>query len=139
MKKLMIATLAGSLMMALVSIAFAGSVQSLRGENALDANAEMFDKKKQEKAEGGFERSWELQPPTIPHNIDKDRISLRENTCMKCHSRENAEKEKAPPVGDSHFLTRDGEELKKVSSRRWFCNQCHVLQLDASPLVENTF
>lgn len=139
MKKLMMATLVGSMMMALVSIAVAGSVTSLRGDNALDADAVMFDKAKQEKAQGGFERAWELQPPTIPHGIEKDRISLRENTCMKCHSRENHEKEKAPAVGDSHFMTRDGEELKKVSTRRWFCSQCHVPQANLSPLVENTF
>jgi cytochrome c-type protein NapB len=34
---------------------------------------------------------------------------------------------------------RDGEELSSVSPRRYFCNQCHVPQSDAKPLVGNTF
>ncbi|MCB1961304.1 MAG: nitrate reductase cytochrome c-type subunit, partial [Rhodocyclaceae bacterium] len=29
--------------------------------------------------------------------------------------------------------------LSNISPRRYFCNQCHVPQFDAKPLVENTF
>ena len=89
--------------------------------------------------EGGFDRSWELQPPSIPHSIEKDRISLQENTCMTCHSKENFEKEKAPEIAESHYVARDGSTLDKPSSRRYFCNQCHTPQADLAPLVENTF
>ncbi len=139
MKKVLIQTLAGVLFLGTLSTGAVADVTSLRGENSLDSDAMSFDQKKQIKQEGGFDRSWELQPPSIPHDIEKDRISLRGNTCMKCHSAANYEKEKAPKAGDSHFVDRDGNELKKVSPRRWFCNQCHTPQVDASPLVENTF
>jgi cytochrome c-type protein NapB len=116
-----------------------GAVESLRGDNALDQDAKMFDKRKALTSKGGFQRSFEQQPPLIPHSIEKDEITLRGNTCMRCHSKDNFEKEKAPRVGDSHFMDRDGKMLTKLSSRRYFCNQCHVPQVDASPLVENNF
>jgi cytochrome c-type protein NapB len=140
MKKIVTIAIAGvSVLGALTASVSAEGVSSLRGTNNIDSGAKIYEKKQQLKAEGGFERSWEEQPPTIPHTIDKDRISLRENTCMKCHSEKNFEKEKAPKVGDSHYFTRDGKELKVISSSRYFCNQCHIPQLDAAPLVENTF
>lgn len=138
MKKIFLAVFAGVFVLGTMS-ASAGGVVSLRGAHNLDADAEIYEKKKLLKAEGGFDRAWELQPPTIPHTIEKDRVTLQENTCMKCHSEKNFEKEKAPKVGDSHYFTRDGTEQKVISSRRYFCSQCHVPQLDAAPLVENTF
>ena len=36
-------------------------------------------------------------------------------------------------------MNRDGNFLAEISPRRYFCNQCHVTQVDAEPLVENTF
>ncbi len=114
-------------------------VASLRGAYELEKDSKMFAKKKVLKATGGFERSFELQPPLIPHAIDKDRITLKNNSCMKCHSAKNYEMEKAPKVGDSHFKDRDDNVLKTLSSRRYFCSQCHIPQVEASPLVENTF
>jgi len=42
-------------------------------------------------------------------------------------------------LGESHFLTRDGKKLDHVSSRRYFCTQCHAPQLEANPLVKNEF
>ena len=141
MKKFIFAAIAGMAMLFGISAtAVAGSdVASLRGAYDLEKDSKMFAKKKVMKSKGGFERSFEEQPPLIPHAIDKDRITLKGNTCMKCHSAKNYEKEKAPKAGDSHFEDRDGKILKKVSARRYFCNQCHVPQIQASPLVENTF
>jgi len=114
-------------------------VASLRGGNGLDQSAASIEKKKQAIQSGGFERSWELQPPSIPHSIGKDRISIKENTCLTCHSKVNFEKENAPEVGESHYYDRAGNVLEKISTRRWFCNQCHTPQVDAAPLVNNTF
>jgi len=134
------ATMVGALVMLQTPLTFAGDdVTSLRGANDLNADAKMFDKKKQLKKEGGFERAWDLQPPSIPHGIEKDSITLQGNTCLRCHSKANHEKEKAPVVGESHFLNREGEVLEKISDRRWFCNQCHTPQVDSAPLVENSF
>lgn len=141
MKKFIFIAIAGMAMLfGFSATAVAGSdVASLRGTHELDKGAKMFAKKKALKSEGGFERSFEEQPPLIPHSIEKDRISLKNNSCMKCHSAKNYEKENAPKVGDSHFKDRDDNVLEKVSARRYFCNQCHVPQIKASPLVENTF
>lgn len=139
MNNILKTTTAGAFFLAVFSTAAVAEVSSLRGANALDAGAEMFEAKKSVTMEGGIERNWELQPPSVPHSIEKDRVNLQENTCMKCHSAANFEKEKAPKAGDSHFEDRDGNTLEKVSSRRYFCNQCHTLQADAPPLVENIF
>jgi cytochrome c-type protein NapB len=115
------------------------SISSLRGDHDLNADAVEATKKKEVSQKGGFERSYKQQPPMVPHSIEKDTINLKGNTCLKCHSKATAEKEKAPVAGESHFLTRDGKTLEKISSRRYFCNQCHAPQVVAQPLVENTF
>ncbi len=139
MKKVILATMAGAVMMIQAPLAMSGEVASLRGDNKLEVEAQMFEKKKQIQVQGGIKRNWELQPPSIPHDIEKDRVSLQENTCMKCHNKENHEKEKAPEIGETHYKDRDGNTLTKVSSRRYFCHQCHTPQADAPALVENTF
>jgi nitrate reductase (cytochrome), electron transfer subunit len=138
MKKMIQLLVAGCLV-SLFSLSVNAGVVSLRGDNPLDKGEKSFDKKKELTNKGGFERNYKKQPPLIPHTTEKDEITLRGNTCMRCHSKENFEKEKAPKIGDSHFIDRDGKVLEKVSMRRYFCTQCHVPQLDASPLVENTF
>jgi len=141
MKTIIFAVIAAmTMLLGISATAVADSdVASLRGAYDLNKDSKMFTKKKMLKSTGGFERSYEQQPPLIPHSIEKDKITLKGNTCMKCHSAKNYEKEKAPKAGDSHFEDRDGNVLKKVSARRYFCNQCHVPQLKASPLVENNF
>ena len=43
-------------------------------------------------------------PPVIPHTVDGMLPILGdENSCMDCHSPENAEEEEAVPVPESHF------------------------------------
>ena len=121
------------------AIGKAVKVSSLRGEHSLDKEAKKIKKKKQLKVKDGIERSWELQPPSIPHDIAKERITLTGNSCMKCHSKENHEKEKSPAVSKSHYISRDRKALEKLSARRYFCKQCHVPQADVDPLIENTF
>lgn len=117
----------------------AESISSLRGDHDLNADAQEATKKKQVSQKGGFERSYKQQPPMVPHSVEKDTINLKTNSCLKCHSKATAEKEKAPVAGESHFLSRDGKVEEKISSRRYFCNQCHAPQVDASPLVKNDF
>lgn len=135
--KLRIATLTLSLATLVVS----GSVfaiESLRGQD-IDKDSAEPEKFKVEVVQGGIERSFKEQPPMVPHEVEKYDISLRQNGCLKCHSPETYEKEKAPKIGDSHFLDRDGNKLEQVSSRRYFCNQCHTVQFSGGPLVENVF
>lgn len=130
----------GLLFMGTLSTATAGEkVASLRGAYDLQAESLKPAKKKIVSQEGGFERSYKQQPPMIPHKIDKYKITLKNNGCMKCHDEKNYKKEKAPLVGESHFIDRDGKKLDHLSSRRYFCNQCHAPQVDAQPLVKNEF
>ena len=137
MKKTIQAVLVG-MIISIFSVTAQAGVQSLRGDLELNKDSQMFDKRKQLKAKE-FERSFKQQPPMIPHSIEKDKITLKGNTCMKCHSEENYKKEKAPVIGESHYLDRNGKKLAKPSARRWFCNQCHAPQMDAQPLVELNF
>jgi cytochrome c-type protein NapB len=139
MKKMILTLVMGLAMSLAIPFGASADVASLRGDQDLQSDAKAFAKKKQKTQKGGFERSYKLQPPMIPHGIEKDKITLKTNTCMKCHSAANYKKEKAPKAGDSHYVTRDGKTLDKVSSRRYFCDQCHAPQEDAAPLVENIF
>lgn len=85
-------------------------------------------------------RTFAEQPPVIPHAVDNfDDINLEENQCMGCHGPAKYQEKKAPKVGDSHFLDRDGKKMADVSMLRHNCTQCHVPQVDAPPLVENRF
>jgi len=114
-------------------------VTSLRGDQPLDAKATAPDRRRQVIDDQGFKRDWKLQPPLVPHKIDKEQITIQVNTCMRCHGPDTYKQESAPLVGDSHFMAADGTKMETLNMRRYFCNQCHVPQLDAKPIVENTF
>ena len=85
------------------------------------------------------ERAYSMQPPTIPHKIDNYQVDQNVNICLSCHSRGRAALTQAVAVSVSHYMDRDGNFLAEISPRRYFCHQCHVVQLDAKPLVENRF
>lgn len=85
------------------------------------------------------ERSYSMQPPTIPHKIDNYQVDKNVNACLGCHSRGRAALTQAVAVSVSHYMDRDGNFLAEISPRRYFCEQCHVAQVDARPLVENRF
>jgi nitrate reductase (cytochrome), electron transfer subunit len=84
-------------------------------------------------------RAYSMQPPTIPHKTDGYQVDLAANRCLMCHSRARAEEAQAIPVGVTHYMDRDGNVRADVSPRRYFCEQCHVVQMDLPPLVPNTF
>lgn len=114
------------------------AVETLSGQAAADKSTEP-EKRKVEVVQGGIERSFKEQPPMVPHEVEKYEISLQHNGCLKCHSDKTYQAEKAPKIGDSHYLDRDGKKLDHIASRRWFCNQCHVPLLSGAPLVKNEF
>jgi len=114
-------------------------VDPQRKDLALDAGSPPTERRKVEVIQGGIERSYKEQPPMIPHAVEKYEISLSLNGCLKCHSEETYQTEKAPKLGDSHYLDRDGKKLEKLSMRRYFCTQCHVVQFEGAPLVDNSF
>lgn len=84
-------------------------------------------------------RNYTMQPPTIPHRVDGYQVDKNFNKCMDCHSRNKAEVSQAVPVSVTHYMDRDGQALGQVSTRRYFCMQCHVSQDAVRPLVKNTF
>lgn len=126
-------------MTAMMFSSAAFSVQSLRGDSALDSDANKPVKHKVDTVNGGIKRNFKLQPPMVPHKTEKYTVSLKNNGCLKCHSKKSHKKEKAPMVGESHFIGRDGKVSDKISSRRYFCSQCHATQTADNPLVENTY
>lgn len=84
-------------------------------------------------------RNYPMQPPIIPHTTRSYEVNKYNNKCLSCHSRQLTQESQAPMVSVTHFMNRDGNFLAEISPRRYFCNQCHVTQKDAKPLVENTF
>lgn len=117
-----------------------GGLATLRG-SAVSATekAPTGDGMKKALEAGPTSRNFLDQPPLIGHAIDDYAITLNQNKCMECHSQENYKKEKTTMVSKTHFKSATGETLAKVSSRHHFCTQCHVPQIDAKPLVQNTF
>lgn len=138
MKKIILTTIA-AVATAFAVQGIAAGVTSLRGDIDLTETGEAPRTGRLMSKEGGFDRAFEQQPPLIPHKMDKSEINLRNNGCLKCHGKENFEKEKAPEIGKSHYEDADGKVLDTVSMRRYFCTQCHVPQVGSDPLVENTF
>jgi cytochrome c-type protein NapB len=84
-------------------------------------------------------RAYPMQPPTIPHKIDDYQLDLNVNKCLSCHSRRRSEDSQAPMISVTHYQDRDGNFLADVSPRRYFCEQCHVIQTNAEPLLDNQF
>ncbi|WP_339713060.1 nitrate reductase cytochrome c-type subunit [uncultured Sneathiella sp.] len=84
-------------------------------------------------------RNYPEQPPTIPHDIRDYEVTKNANKCLSCHSRSRTGESQAPMVSVTHFMDRDYQVLATISPRRYFCNQCHVPQMDVKPLIENTF
>jgi nitrate reductase (cytochrome), electron transfer subunit len=122
---------------------FAG-VKSMRGDDVAAGDKAAAEKAYAGKKPGLQEkiaRTYAQQPPLIPHAVDNfDEITLEENQCLTCHGPEVYEKKKAPKVGDSHFINpATGQKLANSSNARHNCVQCHVPQVDAPPLVENSF
>ena len=85
-------------------------------------------------------RTFEEQPPVVPHENEKYAINLKENKCLDCHlKQEGKEEAKSVEMSESHFIDRNGNKLAKPAGSRYFCTQCHVPQVDRTPLVGTNF
>ena len=115
-------------------------VQTLRGADTAAADQAPDAQKAYTGKKPGLQkpiaRTFKEQPPLVPHAVDNfDEITVEENQCMGCHSLEKFKEKNAPKIGVSHL---DGSK-KAVTMDRYQCNSCHVPQVDAKPLVDNTF
>ena len=84
-------------------------------------------------------RNFAQQPPIIPHRVDGYQIDKNFNKCLDCHARAKTAFSNAIPVSSTHYIDREGKVLDHISTRRYFCMQCHVAQETVKPLVGNSF
>jgi len=84
-------------------------------------------------------RNYDMQPPTIPHRVDGYQIDRNFNKCLDCHARAKTAFSGAIPVSSTHYIDREGKVLTQISTRRYFCMQCHVAQERDAPLDGNSF
>lgn len=117
--------------------AVAGDVKALRDTpvSAPDKAPDIY------KVQDGVrhDRAYRQQPPLVPHTVDKYEIDLKVNQCLRCHEWPYADQEKAPKISDLHYIDRNGVRQDNVNGNRYVCTQCHVPQVDAKPLVGNSF
>jgi len=130
-----------SLLISTSAGAGAGTVEvnSLRGESDIDSPSNQVVIKRNISDQTPIARAYVQQPPLIPHKTKGYKINLKFNKCLTCHSWTNYQKSGATKISLTHFSGRDGEAMSNVAPRRYFCNQCHVPQANAKPLVENSF
>jgi len=84
-------------------------------------------------------RNFAQQPPIIPHRVDGYQVDKNFNKCLDCHARAKTAFSQAIPVSATHYIDREGKVLQQISTRRYFCMQCHVSQQPVQPLVGNSF
>ena len=132
----------------LVALAFLGAMWSvnaapfvdpLRGPVAIPAKTEPPRLGNAVNDDNRLERNYSYQPPIIPHRIDGYQVDKNFNKCLDCHAREKTEFSQAIPVSSTHYIDRSGKVLDHISTRRYFCKQCHVAQESVPPLVGNQF
>ena len=139
MKKLIISLVAA------VAVTVAGAalaenqISTLRGSADLGANEKAPTIPPVVNSDLRKVRNYPEQPPLIPHKIDGYQVDRNVNRCLQCHQRSAIEVTQAPMVSVTHFMGRDNQVLAQVSPRRYFCTQCHVTQVEARPLLKNTF
>ena len=110
--------------------------KSLRGDTDIPAGSNPPVGMDWQPEDSSIARTFEHQPPLIPHAVDDFIITTSQNDCLDCHGEKESD---APMPYKSHYFDRDGKKTTKVSSLWYFCTQCHVGQVDAKPLVNNTF
>lgn len=123
----------------LANQAWAENVKSLRGANPMDEPAKEPQAMKWQNDREPITRDYVQQPPLVPHKIKGYRINKKFNKCLTCHSWANYKEAGATKISQTHFSDRENNVLANIAPRRYFCTQCHVPQVNAPPLVENTF
>lgn len=143
MKQSLKLSLMAALAMAVVACASTSvSMGTLRdtGVDAPDAAPiEMAYAGKQPGKDALIARTFVGQPPLIPHTVENFDITATENACLDCHIDTEFKGKKMPDFKSHLVKTDDAKAEPKLSMLRWQCNNCHVPQVDAIPLVGNDF
>jgi len=124
------------------SFAFAWAaplVDAARGPTAITATTEPPRLGNAVNDDNRLKRNYSYQPPIIPHRIDGYQVDKNFNKCLDCHAREKTDFSQAIPVSKTHYIDRNGKVLDHISTRRYFCKECHVAQENVAPLVGNGF
>ena len=116
-----------------------GLQNGLRGTAALDIEAAPPLMPKMGNDDLRKQRSFAMQPPLIPHQIENYQVDKSFNKCMSCHGRDRVADSQAPMVSVTHFADREENIRLEISPRRYFCTQCHVPQMDVKVPVANVF
>ena len=111
-------------------------VTSLRGDTDIPSGSNPTVGMDWKTEETTVPRTFAHQPPLVPHAVEEYDISINDNDCLDCHGDKDSG---APMPHESHYFDRDGKATTEVSGLWYFCTQCHVGQVDAKPLIENTF
>ncbi len=115
-------------------------LNSLRGAHAVPETNAAPELMKFIKDKENVARTFEEQPPVVPHENEKYAINLKENKCLDCHMKQEGKDEaKSVEMSESHFIDRNGNKLDRPAGSRHFCTQCHVPQVDLPPLVGTNF
>ena len=128
-----------ALFVVLVCAQAAPFVDAMRGATPITATTEPPRLGNQVNDDNRVERNYSTQPPIIPHRIDGYQVDKNFNKCLDCHAKARTEFSLAVPISPTHYIDRSGKTLDHVSTRRYFCMQCHVPQDSARPLVGNSF
>lgn len=139
MNHLMTRIVIATLLFSTAAIAVENEIANLRDNTKIDQQKEPNIIPKVVNKDIKKLRNYPMQPPIIPHTIRGYEVNLNNNKCLSCHNRRRTEESQAPMVSVTHFMDRDGNFLAEISPRRYFCNQCHVTQLDVKPLIDNDF
>lgn len=139
MKRVTISLFAAAGLLVTAAAVAQENVSTLRATTPLSENGSAAPMPKPVNSDIRQVRNYPEQPPLIPHTIEGYQIDRNHNKCLSCHARTAVEVSQAPMVSITHFMNRDNQFLASVTPRRYFCNQCHVPQTDARPLVENQF
>lgn len=142
MKRLLF-TLSFAVLAGLSALAFAqtgdGLVHGLRGTAPLDKEPPAPVMPKMNNDDQKRTRAFAMQPPVIPHQIENYQVDKNFNKCMSCHARDRVGDSQAPMVSVTHYTDRDNNFRAEISPRRYFCNQCHVPQMEVKVPVGNTY
>jgi len=137
--KLRLLLLGVAMLAAVVGAPAAPLVDAARGPTPITATTEPPRLGNAVNDDNRLERNYSFQPPVIPHRIDGYQVDKNFNKCLDCHAREKTDFSRAIPVSKTHYIDRNGKVLDHISTRRYFCQQCHVAQENVAPLVGNGF